>query len=64
MEEQANQFKVVLKGKSYTTGIPQRGWTEHITELKGGVKGMDKDPATEHHGLGFFQSLVQVCPGR
>ena len=42
MEEQADQFKGVLQGKSYTTQVPQRNWTGHIRELKGGVKGWVK----------------------
>ena len=42
MEEQAEQFRVVLTGKSYTTQIPQRQWIEHVQELKGGVKGWVK----------------------
>ena len=56
MEEQANQFKVVLKGKSYTTGIPQRGWTQHITEPKGGVKGWTKIQPQNTTDWGFSRA--------
>ena len=42
MVVKTDQFKVVLEGKSYTTQVPQRTWTEMLTELKGGVKGWTK----------------------
>ena len=38
LEVKAEQFKVVLAGKAYTTQILLRQWTNHITELKGGLK--------------------------
>ena len=42
MVVKTDQFKVVLAGKSYTTQVPQRIWTEIKKELKGGVKGWTK----------------------
>ena len=42
MVVKTDQFKVVLEGKSYTTQVAQRTWTEMLKELKGGVKGWTK----------------------